>query len=124
MVRSLLVLLLVLSAGIVEAAPRRRSRNYTYSTPAPTGRVESYTSFTPGIGAGNSSAQGVAEMMASRGVVQHFGGNSGYEGVGMGYSPEAALNNCCYSHNGWAVVDQGVATDGRGRWFACKRYGR
>lgn len=126
MVRSLFVLLLVLSAGVVEAAPRRRSRNYTYSTPAPTTtRVESYTSFTPGQAAAcNSSAQGVAEMMASRGVVQHFGGNSGYEGVGMGYSPEAALNNCCYSNNGWTVVDQGVATDGRGRWFACKRYGR
>lgn len=125
MIRSLLVLLLVLSAGVVEAAPRRRSRNYTYSTPTPTTtRVEGYTSYTPGTGAGNSSAQGVAEMMASRGVVQHFGGNSGYEGVGMGSSPEAALNNCCYSRNGWAVVDQGVATDGRGRWFACKRYGR
>lgn len=124
MIRSLLVLLLVLSAGVVEAAPRRRSRNYTYSTPtpAPTTRVESYTSFTPGYANDTSSAQGVAEMMASRGVMQHFGGNSGYEGVGMGSSPDEALNNCCYSRSGMAVVDQGVACGRNGRWYACKRY--
>ena len=70
------------------------------------------------------SAQGVAEMMASRGVMQHFGGNSGYEGVGMGSTPEQALGNCCYSNSGMAVVDQGVACGRNGKWYACKRYGR
>jgi hypothetical protein len=35
----------------------------------------------------------------------------------------AALAACCFSRNGWPVVDQGVAF-GHGRWFACRRYGR
>jgi len=74
-------------------------------------------------GRSNSSAQGVAELMASAGSCRHFGGNSGYEGVGMGSTPEAALGNCCYSRSGMRVTDQGVAF-GRGRWWACKRYSR
>lgn len=123
MIRSLLVLLVLLTATTAEAAPRwRRSTNYT---PAPMPRVESYTSSSMPVHTGSTgSAQGVAEMMASRGVMQHFGGNSGYEGVGMGSSPQEALNNCCYSNSGMAVVDQGVACGRNGRWYACKRYGR
>lgn len=124
MFRSLICLCLAVSAIAVEAAPRRR---YTYTT-APTTtssmpRVSSYTSSSmPVHSGGTGSAQGVAEMMASRGVMQHFGGNTGYEGVGMGSTPEQALNNCCYSNSGMAVVDQGVACGRNGRWYACKRY--
>lgn len=122
MFRIFLCLCLAAVAATVEAAPRRR---YTYSTPstysAP--RVSSYTSSSgPTYANDTSSAQGVAEMMASRGVMQHFGGNSGYEGVGTGSSPEQALGNCCYSNSGMAVVDQGVACGRNGRWYACKRY--
>lgn len=123
MVRILMCLLVVLAASTVEAAPRWR-RNNTYSAPpAPVSqdRVYAYTMQSDAVG-GNGSAQGVAEMMASRGVVQHFGGNSGYEGVGMGSTPEQALNNCCYSNSGMRVVDQGVACGRNGRWYACKRY--
>lgn len=72
---------------------------------------------------GNATAQGVAELCARHRCLKHWGGNRGYEGVGSGSTPEQALNNCCYSRNGWRVVDQGVASDGR-RWYACKRYGR
>jgi hypothetical protein len=85
---------------------------YTTSSPAPT------MTYAP---ANNSTAQGVAEMMARSRQCKHFGGNSGYEGVGMGSTPEAALGNCCYSRSGMRVVDQGVAFGG-GRWWACKRY--
>jgi hypothetical protein len=85
-------------------------RRYTTSSPTAT-----YTS------ANNSTAQGVAEMMASSGQCRHFGGNTGYEGVGTGSTPEQALNNCCYSRSGMRITDQGVAY-GRGRWWACKRY--
>lgn len=125
MVRSLLCLFLVASAFTVEAAPRRRS--YTYTTPSTSSmpRVSSYTSSSMPVhssGGGTSSAQGVAEMMASRGVMQHFGGNSGYEGVGTGSTPEQALGNCCYSNSGMSVVDQGVCCGRNGRWYACKRY--
>jgi hypothetical protein len=121
-----LFLFAVLFATVSEAAPRRR---YTYSTPQTTTsmpRVSAYTSSSmpmyTGSGGHTGSAQGVAEMMASRGVMQHFGGNSGYEGVGMGSTPEQALGNCCYSNSGMAVVDQGVACGRNGRWYACKRY--
>ena len=126
MVRVLLCLLFVAFAFNVEAAPRNR-RYYTYTTPQTTTssmpRVASYTSSSmPVHSGGTGSAQGVAEMMASRGVMQHFGGNTSYEGVGMGSTPEQALGNCCYSNSGMAVVDQGVACGRNGRWYACKRY--
>jgi hypothetical protein len=85
---------------------------YTTSSPVPA------PTYRP---SGNGTAQGVAEMMARSRQCRHFGGNSGYEGVGMGSTPEAALNNCCYSRSGMRVVDQGVAFGG-GRWWACKRY--
>jgi hypothetical protein len=86
--------------------------------------VYSYASPSPQIvysAPNNSTAQGVAEMCARSGSCRHFGGNRGYEGVGMGGTPEQALNNCCYSRSGMAVVDQGVAHR-NGRWYACKRY--
>jgi hypothetical protein len=85
---------------------------YTTSSPMP---MQTYTP------ANNSTAQGVAELMARSRQCKHFGGNTGYEGVGMGSTPEAALNNCCYSRSGMRVTDQGVAFGG-GRWWACKRY--
>lgn len=124
MIRSFMCLCLVATALTAEAAPRRR---YTYTTtPTTTSsmpRVSSYTSSSMPVHAGDTgSAQGVAEMMASRGVMQHFGGNTGYEGVGTGSTPEQALGNCCYSNSGMAVVDQGVACGRNGRWYACKRY--
>jgi len=127
MIRSLLVLAFVLCAVSAEAAPRWRKSNNTYSTPTTTStmpRVESYTSSMPTTAGHIGSAQGVAELMASRGVMGHFGGNSGYEGVGMGSTPEDALGRCCYSNSGMAVVDQGVACGRNGKWYACKRYGR
>lgn len=124
----LIVTAAVLCASTAEASPRWRRRP-TYTTPtvthAPERVATAYTSLTVPMSTGHTgSAQGVADMMASRGVMQHFGGNSGYEGVGMGNSPEEALNNCCYSRNGWAVVDQGVARGANGKYYACKRYGR
>jgi len=69
-----------------------------------------------------ATAQGVANIMARDGRLQHMGGHGGYyEGIGTGATPDQALNNCCYSRSGRPVVDQGVAY-GRGRWWACKRY--
>jgi hypothetical protein len=90
------------------ARPRRQSsRSYsTYSAPS----------------GDTSTAQGVAEIQARRGSCGHYGGNSGYEGVGMGSTPDQALANCCYSNSGMAVVDQGVAQGSNGRWYACKRF--
>ncbi|WP_353208307.1 hypothetical protein [Sphingorhabdus sp.] len=90
-----------------------------YTSPAPMSTVRSYNPAPS-----NSTAQGVAELMARSGSCQHFGGNRGYEGVGMSSAgPDAALNSCCYSRSGMRVVDQGVAHR-NGRWYACKRYAR
>jgi hypothetical protein len=123
MIRFMLCLCLVASALTVEAAPRRR---YTYTTTPTTSSmpVSGYTSTSsmPTYTGNTGSAQGVAEIQASRGYVGHFGGNSGYEGCGSGSTPEQALNNCCYSNSGMAVVDQGVACGRNGRWYASKRY--
>ena len=121
-----LLMLVTLFASVAEAAPRwRRSSSYRPAPVQSTAPTMTYMSEVQHTSGGHTgSAQGVAEMMASRGVMQHFGGNSGYEGVGMGNSPDEALANCCYSRNGWAVVDQGVARGHNGRWYACKRYGR
>lgn len=123
------VLLLVLSVAATfstaaSAAGRRRyvtQPQQTYSMP----RMTAYTSNSmPTYSGGHTgSAQGVAEMMATRGVVQHFGNPAGgYEGVASGFTPEHALNSCCYSNSGLTVVDQGVACGRNGKWYACKRY--
>jgi hypothetical protein len=121
MIRTLMCLLLVFAASVAEAAPRGRYRTYTPA--AQPQKVYGYTSSSAHSHAGHTgSAQGVADMMASRNYMGHFGGNSGYEGVGMGSSPQQALNNCCYSNSGMAVVDQGVSQGSNGKWYACKRY--
>lgn len=122
MIRVLTALLVLLVMSTADAAPRWR-RQHTTPQYRPATQVEAYTSTgSSHYAGGTGSAQGVAEMMASRGVMQHFGGNSGYEGVGMGSSPDEALNNCCYSRSGMRVVDQGVACGRNGKWYACKRY--
>lgn len=69
-----------------------------------------------------ATAQGVAEIQARNGRMAHHGGNSSYEGVGMGKTAAAALANCC--NNGRPVIDQGVARGADGTYYACKRYAR
>jgi hypothetical protein len=68
-----------------------------------------------------STAQGVAQTQADKGYCGHFGGNSGYEGVGYSQvSGDHAIRNCCY----WGQktpIDIGVAR-GRNGWYACVRY--
>ena len=103
-----------------EAGPfRYRSR----STSCTTDGCGATTSSTRTVVRGRTdTAQGVAEIQAAAGAIGHHGGNAGFEGVGSGPTPEAALNNCC--NNGGRVIDQGVARGRDGRWYACKRYGR
>jgi hypothetical protein len=73
-------------------------------------------------GFSTATAQGVANIMASRGVVGHFGGNPGYEGCGMASTPEGAYNICCYGNSGMATVDVGYAQGANGMWYCCRRY--
>lgn len=111
MTRVILVLYCVLFASNVYAKPRSRY----YSTPTQSYTVQTYSGST-------ATAQGVAEMMAQRGYVGHFGGNSGYEGCGSGFSPDQAFRNCCYSNSGMSTVDVGYAQGRDGRWYCCRRY--
>jgi hypothetical protein len=69
-----------------------------------------------------ATAQGVANIMASCGRVGHWGGNPGYEGCGMGATPTAAYNSCCYANSGMATVDVGYAQGSNGWWYCCRRY--
>lgn len=73
------------------------------------------------VAASNATAQGAAEIQASKGRMSHVGGNRGPEGVGFSTrSAQDAINNCCY----WGrrtPVDIGVAR-GRNGWYACVRY--
>jgi hypothetical protein len=110
MKRTLFTLLIVLLvANICEAAPRKKNYGYTTNTAFST--------------TDNSTAQGVANTMAARNYVGHFGGNSGYEGCGSGYSREQAYNNCCFANDTrLTTVDVGYAQGSNGRWFCCRRY--
>jgi hypothetical protein len=68
-----------------------------------------------------STAQGAANYMASLCRIGHFGGNSGYEGVGCGATPQAAEMNCCFRHK-WNPREVGIAQGANGLWYACCRY--
>lgn len=92
---------------------RRRRSNNSYSYSSSSSNVD------------NATAQGVANTMAERGCVSHFGGHAGlYEGCGSGWSPEQAYNNCCYSSSGMATVDVGYAQSSQGMWYCCRRYSK
>lgn len=69
-----------------------------------------------------ATAQGVANIMASRNQVGHWGGNPGYEGCGCGATPAAAYAICCYANSGMATVDVGYAQAANGMWYCCRRY--
>jgi hypothetical protein len=69
-----------------------------------------------------ATAQGVANIMAAKNYVGHFGGNPGYEGCGCGATPETAYAICCYGNSGMATVDVGYARSANGMWYCCRRY--
>ena len=103
---------LVMLTGISEARRSRKKTNTTYK-------------YTYSMPVDNTSAQGVANTMASRNYVSHFGGHHNtYEGCGSGWTQDKAYNNCCYSNSGMHVVDVGYAQSKHGMWYCCKRYSR
>ena len=100
---------------VCNTAEARRSRRSS-------GGTSTYTVQAAPAGYSTSTAQGVAQIMAARGQVGHFGGNTGYEGCGCGASPAAAYNICCYANSGMTTVDVGYARGANGMWFCCRRY--
>lgn len=68
------------------------------------------------------TAQGAANYMASILKMGHHGNpTGGYEGVGMGGSAQAAIQNCCF-YGKRPLRDSGVAQGSNGMWYACCRY--
>jgi len=90
---------------------------------APTTQTVQRASYTAPARSGGGLAQQKANRMASSGRMAHLGGGFGggrAEGVGMGSSRQAAIQNCCY----WGQrtpLEIGAATNGR-MWFACVIY--
>lgn len=68
-----------------------------------------------------SSAQNVANHMANLCRIGHFGGNSGYEGVGCGSTPYAAEMSCCFRQR-MQPREVGIARGANGLYYACCRY--
>lgn len=104
---------------VVQAAPVVQA-SYSASPTPPTTAVQ--PAKLAAVSYSTQTAQGVANIMAARGQVGHFGGNPGYEGCGCGATPAAAYNICCYSTSGMATVDVGYARSANGMWFCCRRY--
>jgi hypothetical protein len=135
--------LLVLVANTAEARRNRRTSGYDTTRPVQVARAVStegtaaasaevtqaaYTA-TPAPSTqsdrasfSTATAQGVANIMASRNQVGHWGGNPGYEGCGCGATPQAAYSICCYGNSGMATVDVGYARSASGMWYCCRRY--
>jgi len=111
---ALAVAVLVLGS-VADAGPFRRTVTTTRASTCSGGSCSTASSRTVTRGGG---AQAHAEAMAASGSLVHASSHPGYEGVGVGGSPEAAVANCCT--NGGRVFDQGVAF-GHGRWWACVR---
>jgi hypothetical protein len=109
-----------------QAAPATPAQPAAEAQPADAGQAQTQTQARPvaatTVSYSTATAQGVANIMASRNQVGHFGGNPGYEGCGCGATPQAAYAICCYGNSGMATVDVGYARSASGMWFCCRRY--
>lgn len=111
-----------IGCSVAEAGPLgRRYTSRSSETVCTSDGCGTTTATTRSVVRGSTTtAQGVAAIQAAEGRMAHHGGHRGYEGVGVGSTPAAALANCC--NNGGRVVDEGVALGRDGRWYACRRY--
>ena len=114
---ALAALVLFATCGDAQAGPFRRSVTTTRALTCTGGSCSTASTRTVTRG---GSAQAHAEAMAASGVMVHASSHPGYEGVGVGGSPAAALGACC--NNGGAVLEEGVAQGRDGRWYGCRRY--
>jgi hypothetical protein len=119
--------MLLLISNTAEARRTRWTSSSTYTqpvqaAPATYNTVPAASVQATGASYSTSTAQGVANLMASSNRVGHFGGNSGYEGCGCGATPAAAYAICCYGNSGMTTVDVGYAQSASGMWYCCRRY--
>lgn len=109
-------------ADAAEAAAASPSANSASATPVTTAATTTTATNVRTVSYSTSTAQGVANLMASYNRVGHFGGNRGYEGCGCGATPAAAYAICCYGNSGMATIDVGYAQGANGMWYCCRRY--
>jgi len=107
-------------ASQVTTASYATSATTATTTPVATSSPASASSAAASFS--TATAQGVANIMASRNQVGHWGGNRGYQGCGCGASPQAAYSICCYGNSGMATIDVGYAQASNGMWYCCRRY--
>lgn len=70
-----------------------------------------------------TTAQDDADEMARTGCFRHRGTCGCREGIGMGSTPQQALDACCYSRDSRYVVrERAVSRGSNGRWYAVTRY--
>lgn len=109
------LLALAMVASAASAGPFRRKAAVVPATKTVTQTTTTVTTVT--------NAQEVAVYLAGIGRIGHFfRGGYRFEGVGMGSSPQAAINNCCKPHFGGSPREVGVAQGRDGRFYACCRY--
>ena len=91
--------------------------------PQTTAKVESKTVTTTQTTttSNTSTAAGVANLIVVTGRFRHWGGYNGFEGIGMGATPEAAESNCCY-RNRFVPRDRAFARMSNGMWVCVCRY--
>ena len=91
------------------------------------GRRNTGSSYSSSSDVDTSCAQGIANGMAKRKWVGHFGlGGTGLmEGCASGATKEYAYNHCCFANDrSLKTVDVGYAQDNNGTWYCCRRYKR
>lgn len=111
----LALIVVALAGSAAEAGPFRRRVVQTTATVCTSDSCATAKTVVRGGG-----AQAHAEAMAASGSLVHAASHPGYEGVGVGPTPKAAILSCC--NNGGAVLEEGVARGRDGRWYACRRY--
>jgi hypothetical protein len=118
------LLALALVASAASAGPFGRRKAVAVSCPSGNCAVtqtQTHTTTTTTTNTSTSSAQGVANLIVVSGRFRHWGGYNGYEGIGMGPTPEAALRNCCFFGR-FQIADVGYAQKPNGSWVAVARY--
>ena len=108
------------AATLANAGPFHRRGSVAVYT---TGASQQTTTAKPAAkpAGDTSTAQGVAILIVSTGRFRHWGGYSGYEGIGMGTTQAQAEANCCF-RNRLLPRERGFAQMTSGLWVCVCRY--
>lgn len=115
---ALALVALAATAGLVTAGPfRRRSVAVCEGNSCQSSTQVTTTTTTTTT----STAQGVANLIVVTGRFRHWGGNTSYEGIGMGATQAQAEANCC-GRSRMIPRERGFAQMSNGMWVCVCRY--